>query len=49
MSIVKIQSVRRLKNTVDYMTRDHKTNEALISTYSCNRHTIVEEFKEVQE
>ena len=49
MSIVKIQSVRRLKNTVDYMTRDHKTNETLISTYSCNRHTIVEEFKEVQE
>lgn len=47
MSIVKIQSVRRLDNAVNYITKDRKTNEKLTTTYECDRHYIKEDFERI--
>lgn len=47
MSIVKIQSVRRFDNAVNYITKDHKTVESLITTSACDRNYIKEDFEEI--
>ena len=47
MSIIKIQNVRRLDNAVNYITKDTKTVEKLISTFGCDRTSVVENFEQI--
>lgn len=44
MSIVKIQGVKKLRETIDYIKQDTKTDEELISTFDCDKDFIVEDF-----
>lgn len=47
MSIVKIQSVRRTKQAVDYILKESKTMPSLIDTYKCDEETILEDFNDL--
>lgn len=47
MSIVKIQSVRRLDKAVNYITRENKTEDHLISSFACHRYTILDDFESI--
>ncbi len=49
MSIVKIQSVNRLDNTINYLMQDNKTDPTLISTYDCDVNFLLEDFNEMYE
>lgn len=44
MSIVKIQSVNRLKQTFDYIMQGSKTKDDFITTYDCDQDFILEDF-----
>lgn len=45
MSIVKIQGVNRLKESIDYISQNSKTNGDLISTYDCDEEVILDDFR----
>lgn len=47
ISIIKIQNVKGLKQSVDYILQEHKTREDLISCYGCDRYTILNEFQDI--
>ena len=47
MSIVKIQGVRRLDKAVNYILRENKTEDHLISSYGCHRYTILDDFESI--
>ena len=49
ISIVKIQGVKRLDNTINYIRQDSKTNVTLISTYDCDENFVLEDFNEMYE
>lgn len=49
MSIVKIQGVRKLKQTIDYIKQDTKSNDNLITTFDCDRDFIIEDFNSLYE
>jgi hypothetical protein len=45
MSIVKIDKVRNLKRTVNYLLQDHKTHGFLYTSHECSPDTIVKDFQ----
>ena len=47
ISIIKIQNVKSLKQSIDYILQEHKTSEDLISCYGCDRYTILDEFQDI--
>lgn len=47
ISIIKIQNVKSLKQSIDYILQEHKTREDLISCYGCDRYTILDEFQDI--
>lgn len=49
MSIVKIQSVKRLKEAIDYITQENKAEKNLITTFDCDRDYILEDFQDIHE
>lgn len=49
ISIIKIQNVRSLKQSMNYILQDHKTREYLISSYGCDRHFAMEDFQQIYE
>lgn len=44
MSIVKIENVKLLKQAIDYVKQDTKTNDNLITTFDCDKDFSVEDF-----
>ncbi|MGO3169149.1 hypothetical protein, partial [Senegalia sp. (in: firmicutes)] len=44
MSIVKIENVKLLKQAIDYVKQDTKTNDNLITTFNCDKDFSVEDF-----
>ena len=49
MSIIKIQGVRKLKSTLDYMIQETKTRDDLITTFDCDKDYVLEEFNYLYE
>ena len=49
MSIVKIQSVRRLDNAIAYIQQEKKTKNHLVSTFNCDKDYILEDFNQLYE
>lgn len=49
MSIVKIQSVKRLDQAIQYIQQESKTRNDLISTFGCDRDFILEDFNYLYE
>lgn len=49
MSIVKIQNVNRLKQAIDYIKQDTKTNGNLVTTFDCYEDFIIEDFNSLYE
>ena len=49
MSIVKIQSVKRLDQAIQYIQQETKTRNDLISTFGCDRDFILEDFNYLYE
>lgn len=49
MSIVKIQSVKRLDQAIQYIQQETKTRNDLISTFGCDRDFILEDFNHLYE
>ena len=49
MSIVKIQGVRNISSTLNYMIQETKTRDDLITTFDCDKDYMIEDFKELYE
>lgn len=47
ISIIKIQNVKSLKQSIDYILQEPRTSEDLISCYACDRYTIIDEFQDI--
>ena len=47
ISIIKIQNVKSLKQSINYILQEQKTREDLISCYGCDRYTILDEFQDI--